>query len=402
MASVTNGLPLAGLRVVDLATFLAAPFCATLLGEFGAEVVKVELPGGGDSLRQLGRRLGHSSLWWAQEGRNKRSITCDLRKPEGQEIVRRLVAVSDVLVENFRPGTLERWNLGYEELAKINPGLIMARISAYGQTGPLSPKPGFGRVAHAFSGLTYLAGYPDRPPVIPGTPSIADYLSGAFAAFGVLAAKIHRDRTGEGQVVDVALYESVFRILEDVAVVYDKFGLVRERQGPDHENSVPHNHYPTRDGKWIAIACTNDRMFQRLMKAMGREDLAEDPAYATMERRLERRAEIDRLVAEWTASMPQAEVLAVLDEAEVPSGPIYSIADIFQDAHYRARESIVEVPDPELGSLRMPAVVPRLSKTPGVVRHLGPRLGEHTEEVLRELLGYSAEEVARLRDAGVV
>jgi crotonobetainyl-CoA:carnitine CoA-transferase CaiB-like acyl-CoA transferase len=377
MPEATPALPLAGLRVIELSTFLAGPFCAALLGDFGAEVLKVELPGSGDPLRRLGRRRGHSSLWWRQEGRNKKSLTCDLRRPEGQELLRRLVAVSDVLVENFQPGTLERWGLGYDALARINRGLIMARISAYGQTGPLAPKPGFGRIAHAFSGLTYLTGYPDRPPVLPGTPSIADYLSGALAAFGVLVALGHRQRTGEGQVVDVALYESVFRILEDVAVVYDQFGLVRQRQGPDHENSVPHNHYPTRDGKWIAIACTNDRMFQRLVRAIGRPELGDDPRYA-------------------------AEALARLDREEVPAGPIYTIAEIFQDAHYRARQAILAVPDPELGVLRMPGVVPRLERTPGRVRHPGPRLGEHTEEVLCGLLGYSPQEVARLRELGVV
>lgn len=402
MAGTAPELPLAGLRVIDLSTFLAGPFCAALLGDFGAEVIKVELPGSGDSLRRLGRRAGHSSLWWRQESRNKKSITCDLRRAEGQEIIRRLVAVSDVLVENFQPGTLERWNLGYEQLSRVNRGLIMARISAYGQTGPLASKPGFGRIAHAFSGLTYLAGYPDRPPVLPGTPSIADYLSGALAAFGVLVAKAYRDRTGEGQVVDTALYESVFRILEDVAVVYDKFGLVRERQGPDHENSVPHNHYPTRDGKWIAIACTNDRMFQRLARAMGRPELGDDPRYATVDERLRRRHEVDAMVAAWTASLDQAAALAILDREEVPAGPIYNIADIFRDEHYRARQAIIEVPDPELGSLRMPGVVPRLVRTPGRVRHAGPRLGEHTEEVLCGLLGYSPQEVARLREIGAV
>jgi crotonobetainyl-CoA:carnitine CoA-transferase CaiB-like acyl-CoA transferase len=402
MPEATPALPLAGLRVIELSTFLAGPFCAALLGDFGAEVLKVELPGSGDPLRRLGRRRGHSSLWWRQEGRNKKSLTCDLRRPEGQELLRRLVAVSDVLVENFQPGTLERWGLGYDALARINRGLIMARISAYGQTGPLAPKPGFGRIAHAFSGLTYLTGYPDRPPVLPGTPSIADYLSGALAAFGVLVALGHRQRTGEGQVVDVALYESVFRILEDVAVVYDQFGLVRQRQGPDHENSVPHNHYPTRDGKWIAIACTNDRMFQRLVRAMGRPELGDDPRYATVDARLQRRAEVDALVAAWTAALDQAEALARLDREEVPAGPIYTIAEIFQDAHYRARQAILAVPDPELGVLRMPGVVPRLERTPGRVRHPGPRLGEHTEEVLCGLLGYSPQEVARLRELGVV
>jgi len=393
---------LAGLRVLDLATFLAAPFCATLLADFGAEVIKVELPGEGDSLRALGRRKGHSSLYWAQEARNKLAITCNLRVPEGQEIVRGLVKHCDILLENFRPGTLERWGLGYEELRAINPGLIMARISAYGQTGPLSPRPGFGRIALAFAGLSYITGEPDGPPLTPGSPTIADYVAGLFAAFGVLAAKQYRDRTGEGQVVDVALYESVFRILEDAAITYDAFGVVRERMGRAMHSAVPHSHYPTADGKWVAIACTNDRMWQRLARAMGRPELGTDPRYATMERRVAERATVDGWVEAWTRSLPLKQLLSILDAEEVPAGPIYSIADIFEDRHYRERGTITEVHDPDLGTVRMPGVLPRLSRTPGRIRHLGRPLGADTDRVLRELLGYDEATIADLRTRGVI
>src|SRR5919198_331464 len=300
MAGVTDSAtPLAGVTVLDLATFLAAPLCATLLGEFGAEVVKVEQPGVGDDLRRLGLPAGEagSSYWWLVEARNKKSITCNLRDPEGQALIRRLVASTDVVTENFRPGTLERWNLGWSELSHERPSLVMVRISAFGQTGPRRERPGFGRIAAAVGGLSYLSGYPDRPPVTPGTPTVPDYLAGVFAAVGALVALRHAERTGQGQVVDLALYEAVLRVLDDAIGVYGGTGQVRERIGSGTESAVPHNHYASRDGRWVAIACTNDRMFGRLVAAMGRADLSHDPRMATTPARLGHRQVVDELVS---------------------------------------------------------------------------------------------------------
>ena len=401
-APAGGGGPLSGIRVVDVATFVAAPFCAVLLGEFGAQVIKVEMPGKGDPLRQFGEKYNGVSLLWAQENRNKKGVTCDLRTPEGQEILKRLVGRSDVLVENFRPGTLERWNLGYDALREVNPRLVMARISAYGHTGPYRHKAGFARVAHAFGGLSYLAGYPDRPPVNPGSATIADYLSGLFAAFAVMVALEDRHRTGEGQSIDISLYESIFRILDNLAAVYDKLGMVRERIGTGTVHVVPHNHYPTGDGKWVAIACTSDRMFGRLAGAMGREELARDPRYRTNADRVQHREQVDRIVSEWTRGYRMKELIARLDAAEVPVGPINSIADIFRDSQFEARGSLVEIEDPVLGRLKMPGIVPRMSRSPGEVRRLAPALGEHNEEVYEGLLGYTARELADLERRGVI
>src|SRR5216117_3297882 len=289
MTGVTDSaMPLDGVTVLDLATFLAAPLCATFLGEFGADVIKVEQPGVGDDLRRLGPSAdaSGSSYGWFVEARNKKSITCNLRDPEGQALVHRLVASTDVVAENFRPGTLERWNLGWSELSRVRPSLVMVRISAFGQTGPQRARPGFGRIAAAVGGLAYLSGYPDRAPVSPGTPTVPDYLAGVFAAVGALAALRHAERTGEGQVVDLGLYEPVLRVLDDAIAVYGATGHVRERIGSGTESSVPHNHFLTSDRRWIAIACTNDRMFARLLQAMGRTDLAGDARMTTTPARL--------------------------------------------------------------------------------------------------------------------
>src|SRR5574337_409637 len=305
---------LEGLTVLDLATFVAAPVCATLLGEFGAEVIKVEQPGTGDDLRRLGRQADGVSLWWLAEARNKKSITCNLRTAEGQELIKRLVARSDVVAENFRPGTLERWNLGYEALRAANPGIIMVRISAFGQTGPYRERPGFGRIAAAVGGISYLSGHPDRPPVTPGTPTIPDYLAGVMGAVGALIALRHRERTGEGQVVDVALYEPILRMLDELIPVYGATGHVRERIGSGTEYVVPHNHYRTRDGQWLAIACTNDRMFERLLRAMGREDLKE--RYGTMADRLHQRDERAPLTKKGGGGRDAQDALARLEAAE--------------------------------------------------------------------------------------
>jgi crotonobetainyl-CoA:carnitine CoA-transferase CaiB-like acyl-CoA transferase len=402
MADADRGTgALEGLRVLDLATFIAAPFCASLLAEYGADVIKVEQPGAGDSMRELGNKVDGRALFWALEARGKRSITCNLREPRGQELILDLVRSCDVVVENFRPGTLERWNLGYDRLKEANPGVILLRISAYGQTGPYSERPGFGRIAQAFGGLTYLAGFPDRPPVNPGTATIADYAAGLFGTIAVLAAKQHRDRTGQGQQIDVSLFESIFRLTDIVAVAYDRLGLVRERNGSE-AHAVPHNHYPTGDGKYIAIACTNDRMFRRLAQAMGEPEWGTDPIYATMAKRSERRAEVDGRVAAWTNRHTLAELSEVLDRAEVPNGPINSIADIFENPQYAARGTLETVDDPVVGPVKMQAPVARLSETPARTQRPAPEVGEHNAEVYGELLNLDAAELERLRADGVI
>jgi crotonobetainyl-CoA:carnitine CoA-transferase CaiB-like acyl-CoA transferase len=402
MADADRGTgALEGLRVLDLATFIAAPFCASLLAEYGADVIKVEQPGAGDSMRELGNKVDGRALFWALEARGKRSITCNLREPRGQELILDLVRSCDVVVENFRPGTLERWNLGYDRLKEANPGVILLRISAYGQTGPYSERPGFGRIAQAFGGLTYLAGFPDRPPVNPGTATIADYAAGLFGTVAVLAAKQHRDRTGQGQQIDVSLFESIFRLTDIVAVAYDRLGIVRERNGSE-AHAVPHNHYPTGDGKYIAIACTNDRMFRRLAQAMGEPEWGADPTYATMAKRSERRAVVDGRVAAWTNRHTLAELSEVLDRAEVPNGPINSIADIFQNPQYAARGTLETVDDPVVGPVKMQAPVARLSETPARTQRPAPEVGEHNAEVYGELLDLDAGELERLRADGVI
>jgi len=403
---VPNDAPsaLAGVTVIDLATFLAAPVAATLLAEFGAEVIKVEQPGAGDDLRRLGRAAdGASSYWWYVEARNKKSVTCNLRVPEGQALVKRLVAGAHVVAENFRPGTLERWGLGWEDLSRIRPSLVMLRISAFGQTGPYRARPGFGRIAAAVGGLSYLSGYPDRPPVTPGTPTVPDYLAGVFGALGVLVALRHAERTGQGQVVDVGLYEPVLRILDDAVPVFAGTGHVRERIGSATESAAPHNHYRTRDGRWLAVACTNDRMFARLLEAMGRADLRDDPRLATTRQRVAHREIVDGLVGAWIAAHDAADVLARLEAAEVPSSPVMSVRDLFEDPHVRAREDIVSVVAAGLGAVAMPGVVPRLTATPGAIRHAGPsRPGEHNEEIYCGRLGLTPDQLADLSARGVV
>jgi crotonobetainyl-CoA:carnitine CoA-transferase CaiB-like acyl-CoA transferase len=390
---------------LDLATFVAAPFCCTLLGEFGAEVIKVEQPRVGDDLRRLGRTAGPDaggSYWWFVESRNKKSITCNLRVAEGQALLKRLVASADVLAENFRPGTMERWGLGWDELSAVNRGLVMVRISAFGQTGPARERPGFGRIAAAVSGAAYLSGHPDRPPVSPGTPTIPDYLAGVFGAFGALAALRHRERTGEGQVVDIGLYEPMLRMLDELIPVYGATSYVRERIGSATEYVVPHNHYQARDGAWLAIACTNDRMFERLaVKAMGEPALVE--RYPTMTARLQHRHEVDAAVSRWVGGLAAAEALARLDAAEVPCARVASVRDIFEDAQVRARGNVQAMPSPLGGVLHMAGVVPRLTATPGIVRHPGPlEIGQDNEEIYCGRLGLSRDDLAALHARGVV
>ena len=392
---------LAGLRVLDFATFIAGPFTAGLLAEFGADVIKVEQPGSGDPIRELGDKVNGRALFWALEGRGRRSITCNLRLPRGQALALDLIRHADVVIENFRPGTFERWHLGYERLREVNPGVILLRISGYGQTGPYASRPGFGRIAQAFGGLTLLAGYPDRPPVLPGSATLADYAAGLFGACAVLAAKQYRDRTGRGQQIDVSLFESIFRFTDYLALGYDLLGTVRERIGTQ-AHAAPHNHYSTADGKWIAIACTSDRLFHRLAAAMGDREWDEDPNFQTMAQRAARRQAVDARVSGWTSQHPLAELQAILDAAEVPNSPINSIADIFADPQYQARQTLVTVDDPVLGPVRMPAPVPRLSETPARIPRPAPEVGEHNAEVYGDLLGLTETDLAQLRDAGVI
>jgi crotonobetainyl-CoA:carnitine CoA-transferase CaiB-like acyl-CoA transferase len=395
--------PLADLKVLDLGTFVAAPFCATMLAEFGAEVVKIEAPGKGDSLRTLGVEHKGVPLFWLQEARNKHTVTCDLREREGQEIIRDFVRNGyNVVVENFRPGTLERWNIGYEDLSGIDPSLIMGRISGYGQDGPNRDLPGFGRIAHAFSGLTYLCGFPELPPANPGSATIADYLSGLFVAFGVLVADRTRKATGRGQVIDLALYESIFRILDSLAITHSVTGQVRERVGTATALAAPHNHYPTKDGRWVAVACTNDRIFGRLVQLMGRPELPQDSRFSSERARAANRAAIDEIVEQWTRSIDGHALIETLRGADIPSSPIFSIADIFADPHYASRGNLVALEHPQLGAFKMPGVVPRLSETPGEIEWLGRDLGADTDAVLADALGYSHERIEALRQRRVI
>ena len=395
--------PLEGVRVLDIATFLAGPFCSTILGEFGAEVIKIEQPNVGDPLRKFGtmHECG-DSLVWLSEARNKQAITLNLRDPKGAELLKTLVAESDIVVENFRTGTLESWGVGYEDLKAVNPKIVMLRVTGYGQTGPKARDPGFARIAHAFSGLSYLAGEPDGKPLMPGSTTLGDYLSGTYGALGVLMALRAAEQTGEGQYVDIGIYEPVFRYLDEIAPAYERSGFVRTRMGADTVNVVPHSHYPSKDGHWIAIACTSDKMFARLAAAMGQPELAEDERYATTAARVERREEVNELVASWTATLDREPLLAHLQQGEVPSGSIQSIADIFEDPQFAARENIVKVGDHRSDPISIPATMPLLSKTPGRIEHLGPALGEHNEEIYQDLLGLDAAAVADLQQQKII
>jgi crotonobetainyl-CoA:carnitine CoA-transferase CaiB-like acyl-CoA transferase len=394
---------LQGCRVLDVASFLAGPFCATQLGEFGADVIKVELPGVGDATRRFGTMTDcGDSLPWMSESRNKRCITLDLRKPDGVVLIKRLVEQSDVLVENFQPGTMERWGLGWDVLSAVNPRLIMVRMSGYGQTGPYKDRPGFGRIGNAFGGLSFLAGYPDRAPVTPGSATIPDYMAGLYGALGTLLALQAREKTGRGQFIDIGLYEPIFRILDELAPAFQQGGYVRQRMGPGTVNVVPHSHYPTRDGRWIAIACTNDKIFARLAEAMGRPELAGDDRWGRLVAREADRALVDETVAAWTARYDRADLMRMCEQSQVPCGPVYAIDEIFEDPHYAARENILRVRDPRLGEVAVPNLVPRLSDTPGQVKWLGAELGAHNEEIYQDLLGLDAAELQRLREAGVV
>src|SRR5215470_13528928 len=400
--------PLAGIRVLDLGTRVAAPFAATLLGDLGAEVIKVELPGQGDFMRTIGPFLDGYSLFWAVEGRSRKSITCDLRKPAGQELLKRLVRHADVVVENFQPGTLERWGLGYDVLSALNPALVLTRVSVYGQTGPYRDRPGLDRNGIALGGLLYITGYPDRPPVRPGV-IVSDYLTGVFNAFAIVSALYERDRrareTGappRGQWVELSLYESILRIMEHTLAAYDRLGIVREREGNRLRNSAPLDNWETRDGKYVSIIAAGDGLFPRLCRAMGREDLLADPRFTTMALRAEHGDEINAVVAAWCRERTSREIQDVLEAHEVPFGVAYSVADIFTDPHIASRGDIVSVDDPVIGPVRMQGVYPRFSKTPPGPPRGAPRLGAHNEEIYGGLLGLTPSELATLKSDRVI
>jgi len=400
----TGDLPLAGLRVIDVATVIAAPYCATILGEFGADVLKVEHPVGGDACRHFGTPTSRGdTLTWLSEARNKRSITIDLHHPQGVDLFKRLIEETDILCENFRPGTLERWGLGWEVLHALNPGLIMLRVSGYGQTGPYKDRPGFARIAHAVGGLAYLCGMPKGTPVTPGSTTLGDYLSGLYGCIGVLLALRYKEQTGEGQYIDTALYESVFRCTEELAPAYAMYGTVRERHGPHIESACPYGHFPTKDGKWVALACTTDKLFARLADAMDRPELASSSVYGEQRTRLDNRNDVNEIVRDWCGSLTREQVVQRCIANRAPVGPLNDISDIFGNRQFHARRNMVAIDDDDVGeTVIVPNVVPRLSETPGRIGHLGPRLGQHTEEILRDVLGLNSDEIADLRARRVV
>ena len=393
--------PLSGIRVVELGQVIAGPFCGQLLGDYGAEVIKIEPPGTGDVLRQWGKSDGTGdSLWWSVAARNKRSVTVDLRTSEGQQLVRDLVAVSDILLENFRPGTLERWGLGWEDLSAIRPELIMIRVSGYGQTGPYAKRAGYASIGEAMGGLRALTGYPDRPPIRIGI-SIGDTLTGMFGALGALAALEARRRTGRGQVIDAAIYESVLGVTESLVPEWQAAGHVRQRTGPTLPGIAPSNVYPTRDGQLI-IAANQDSVFRRLVDVMGMPELASDERFVNHQARGRNMAEIDAIIAEWAQQFDSADLQDRLNAAGVPAGLVYQPKDMLDDPQFAARGSIARVKDERHGELAMPAIVPKLSETPGEIRWTGRALGADTDAVLTEVLGLTAEQVEELRLRGVI
>lgn len=394
--------PLTDLRVLEMGQLLAGPFCGQLMADFGAEVIKIEPPGTGDPMRQWGREKPHGkSLWWPVVARNKKSITLNLRTEEGQAMVRTLVADADILVENFRPGTLERWHLGPGALAEINPRLVIVRVTGYGQTGPYAPRAGYGAIGEAMGGLRHVVGDPGSPPSRMGI-SIGDELAAVHACMGALMAIHARERTGRGQIVDAAIYESVLNMMESLVTEFDVVGHVRERTGAILPNIAPSNVYATADEKYLLIAANQDTVFARLADAMARPELATDERYASHSARGARQAELDALVEAWTRTLPLAELEALLETHGVPCGLIYRAEDMLGDAHFKAREAIVPVEHPDFGTIRMQNVVPKLSDTPGAVRHVGPTLGEHNDEVYGTLVGLTEETRADYRERGII
>jgi formyl-CoA transferase len=401
LTTQTPDLPLRDVRVVEMGQLLAGPFCGQLLGDFGAEVIKLEAPGEGDPMRQWGREKPHGkSLWWPIIARNKKSVTCNLRTQAGQELARELIRSADVVVENFRPGTLERWGMSHEVLSELNPGLVVTRVTGFGQTGPYSSRAGYGSIGEAMGGLRYVTGEPDRLPSRTGI-SIGDSLAGTFAALGTLVALHSRNQSGRGQVVDMAIYEAVLGLMESLVAEWAVAGYQRERTGGVLPNVAPSNVYPTKDGQSILIAANQDTVFQRLSKVMGRPGLATNPAFATHSSRGRNMAELDDLISDWTATLLADNLLEKLELGGVPAGRIFSAADMLRDPHFAARESIIRMMVPGLGEVPMQNVFPRLSETPGAVRWSGPELGAHNEEIYQSL-GLDQCAIAKLRKEKVI
>ena len=397
--------PLVGIKVLELGTLIAGPFAARMFAEFGAEVVKVEDPATGDPIRNWRYLHEGTSLWWYVQARNKKSIALNLKDARAQAIARALALEADVIIENYRPGVLEKWGLGYEQLRAVNPATVMVRISGYGQTGPMRDRPGFGAIGESMGGIRYVSGHPDRPPVRIGI-SIGDSIAALHGVIGALMALRHRDATGgrgrgEGQFIDVALYEAVFNMMESTVPEFDRYGVVRERTGGALPGIVPSNTYTCGDGAALVVAGNGDAIFKRLMNAIGRSDLADDPTLARNEGRVKRTDEIDHAIQQWCGGRSIDDALATLQAADVPVSRIYSVADMFSDAQFSARNMIEQSALPDGTPLKVPAVVPKLSATPGATSWLGPRLGEHTEEILRRL-GHDQAAIAALRAQGVI
>ncbi|SEQ70703.1 CaiB/BaiF CoA transferase family protein [Piscibacillus halophilus] len=394
---------LEGLKVVELGSLIAGPFAGKMFAEFGADVLKVEPPKKGDPLREWRHVYDGNSLWWRLQSRNKKSVTINLKSEEGQDIVRSLVKDADIVIENFRPGTLEKWNLGYENLSKINPGIIMVRVSGYGQTGPYKDKPGFGSIGESMGGIRYVTGHPELPPPRVGI-SLGDSLAAMYSVIGAMMALYHRDikGTGEGQIVDVALYESVFSLMEGMLPEYDKFKVIRERSGASLPGVAPSNTYQCKDGKYIVIGGNGDAIFKRFMNAIGRADLADDPSFESNKGRAANADFLDEAIENWTNTVDLDTALETLDQAHVPAGPIYNIEDIIKDPQYNAREMIQEFELGENDNLKIPGIIPKLSRTPGRTNWLGPELGEHTEDTLKNLLGLDQQQIEELKSKGVI
>ena len=392
---------LQGLRVIDASSVIAGPFAASLLADFGADVIKVEMPGAGDAGRGMGPHYEGKSLRWPTYGRNKKSLSLDLRKEEGKNVFLKLVAKSDLIIENFRTGTLDKWGLSYEALKEANPKIVVVRVTGYGQTGPNANLAGFGTPCTAFSGYTYISGHPEMSPVSPAI-SLADYVAGLYAAFAALMCIYHRDHHGEGQEADVSLYEGLFRMLEAFIAQYGKTGVIQERSPDIRGAACPVGTWQSKDGRWFVLVCSTDRTFYHLAKAIGREDMITDPRYSTNAKRLENSEEVEAIIVEWLSRHDWLDIKRILDEAGAPVSLIYNMEDCFTDPHYQARNNIVEVEHPEFGKLHMPGITPVLSKTPGEIKWIGPEVGEHNDDVLTGILGMSKAEVANLKEKGVL
>ncbi len=394
-------LPLEGIKVLEMGSLIAGPFCTRILADFGAEVIKIELPKSGDQLRKWRILHKDTSLWWYVQSRNKKAISLDVRSEEGLQIAKKLISECDILVENFRPGTLNKWGLSEEVLKEVNPNLITCHISGYGQDGPYRDRAGYGSIGEAMGGLRDLTGYPNLPPTRVGI-SIGDSVASLYSVIGILMALYHRDvNKGESQAVDIALYEAVFSLMESMVPEYDVAKVKRERTGATLPGIAPSNIYKTKDDNYVVLAANGDNIFQRLLKVINRDDLLGDERFLTNDGRVEHVDFIDQMIQEWTIHFPLKECVDLLNENGIPAGAIYTIEDIFEDPHYKARDMIVDVPHPELGSLKVPGIVPKLSKTPGQIKWLGPKIGEHNNQVLKEI-GLTDEQIEQLYKKGII